>query len=106
MHMQPNEPDKDALVLGSLLNVRAVDAVLGGSQAAKQRLLSWQVKNRITVFEFETVTVNAQGQELTRRCQQASSYMEYLNQQVCLEMVAIPGGTFLMGAAESGEDGF
>jgi formylglycine-generating enzyme required for sulfatase activity len=54
----------------------------------------------------ETVTVNAQSQELTRRCQQASSYMEYLNQQVCLEMVAIPGGTFLMGAAESGEDGF
>lgn len=90
--MQPNEPDKDALVLGSLLNARAIDAVLGGSQAAKQRLLSWQVKNRITVFEFETVTVNAQGQELTRCCQQASSYREYLLQQVCIEMVAIPGG--------------
>lgn len=104
--MQPNEPDKDALVLGSLLNARAIDAVLGGSQAAKQRLLSWQVKNRITVFEFETVTVNAQGQELTRCCQQASSYREYLLQQVCIEMVAIPGGTFLMGVAESGSEGF
>ncbi len=56
--MQPNEPDKDALVLGSLLNVRAIDAVLGGSQVAKQCLLSWQVKNRITVFEWR----NGDGQ--------------------------------------------
>jgi formylglycine-generating enzyme required for sulfatase activity len=106
MHMQPNEPEADALVLGSLPNARAWDAVLGGTQGAKRRLLRWQVKDRITVFEFETVTVNAQGQEQTRCCQQASSYREYLNQQVSLEMVAIPGGTFLMGAAESCEEGF
>ncbi len=104
--MQPNEPDKDALVLGSLLHARAWDAVLGGTQGAKQRLLHWSVKDRMTAFEFETVTVNAQGQELTRGYQQASSYMEHLNQQACLEMVAIPGDTFLMGAAENGEEGF
>lgn len=106
MHMQPNKPDKDAPVLGSLPSARAWDVVLGGPEAAKQRLKILPVKDRITVFEFETVTVNARGQELNRRRQQTSSYMEYLNQQVRLEMVAIPGGTFLMGAAESGNEGF
>jgi formylglycine-generating enzyme required for sulfatase activity len=61
-----------------------------------------------TTFEFEVVTVDAQGRE-TKRCpKQAQYFVEILGDAVGLEMVSIPGGKFTMGAAqeefESGED--
>ena len=61
-----------------------------------------------TTFEFEVVTVDAQGRE-TKRCpKQAQYFVEILGDGVGLEMVSIPGGKFTMGAAqeefESAED--
>jgi formylglycine-generating enzyme required for sulfatase activity len=61
-----------------------------------------------STFEFEVVTVDAQGRE-TKRCpKQAQYFVEILGDAVDLEMVSIPGGKFTMGAAqeefESGED--
>lgn len=61
-----------------------------------------------TNFEFEVVTVDAQGRE-TKRCpKQAQYFVEILGDAVELEMVSIPGGKFTMGAPqeepESGED--
>ena len=61
-----------------------------------------------TTFEFEVVTVDAQGRE-TKRCpKQAQYFLEILGNGVELEMVSIPGGKFTMGApreeSESGED--
>jgi formylglycine-generating enzyme required for sulfatase activity len=61
-----------------------------------------------TTFEFEVVTVDAQGRE-TKRCpKQAQYFVEILGDAVELEMVSIPGGKFTMGAPqeelESGED--
>ncbi|MEG4029967.1 MULTISPECIES: formylglycine-generating enzyme family protein [unclassified Microcoleus] len=61
-----------------------------------------------TTFEFEVVTVDAQGRE-TKRCpKQAQYFLEILGNGVELEMVSIPGGKFTMGAPkeelESGEE--
>ncbi len=61
-----------------------------------------------TTFEFEVVTVDAQGRE-TKRCpKQAQYFVEILGDGVELEMVSIPGGKFTMGSlpeeSESGED--
>lgn len=61
-----------------------------------------------TTFEFEVVTVDAQGRE-TKRCpKQAQYFVEILGDAVELEMVSIPGGKFTMGApqeeSESRED--
>lgn len=50
-----------------------------------------------TKFEFETLTVNAKGEEISRSRQQAEYFTEGVN-GVKFEMVAIPGGTFTMGA--------
>lgn len=51
-----------------------------------------------TTFEFEVVTVDAQGLE-TKRCpKQAQYFVEILGDGVELEMVSIPGGKFTMGA--------
>jgi formylglycine-generating enzyme required for sulfatase activity len=55
-------------------------------------------------FEFEIVRVNAQGSITNRATRTAQSFMEDLGNGVNLEMVAIPGGDFMMGSP-SGEKG-
>ncbi|NES96606.1 MAG: formylglycine-generating enzyme family protein [Desertifilum sp. SIO1I2] len=51
-------------------------------------------------FSFETVRVNRRGEEVARETHQARYFTEDLGQGVMLEMVEIPGGTFLMGSPE------
>ena len=50
------------------------------------------------LFEFEIVLLDTQGQVTSRQTQQRSRYRETLAAGIDLEMVAIPGGTLLMGA--------
>ena len=51
-------------------------------------------------FEFETATISLENEEwvVHRRRSSAWGYTESLNNEISLEMVLIPGGTFLMGA--------
>jgi formylglycine-generating enzyme required for sulfatase activity len=52
-------------------------------------------------FEFTTVTIDAQGKEISS-CQNLTTFLiEDLGNGVILEMVVIPGGEFLMGSSES-----
>jgi formylglycine-generating enzyme required for sulfatase activity len=62
------------------------------SPKVKQRL------RNLLPFEFEVVTVDAQGRESNRYRNQAQYFLEDLGNGVFLEMVSIPGGTFLMGS--------
>lgn len=66
------------------------------SNLSNKSLLKW--------FEFDVVTVNAQGWKISRRKCQAQYFTEDLGNGVTLEMVAIPGGTFMMGAPENEQD--
>ncbi|GBF82269.1 twin-arginine translocation pathway signal [Aphanothece sacrum FPU1] len=52
-------------------------------------------------FEFPVVTVNNKGEEIKRETKQAEYRAEYLNKNVLLEMVSIPGGTFMMGTEDA-----
>lgn len=63
------------------------------SPMVKQRL-----RNYLPWFEFEVVTVDAQGRESNRYRNQAQYFSEDLGNGVFLDMVSIPGGTFLMGS--------
>ncbi|MBW4610247.1 MAG: SUMF1/EgtB/PvdO family nonheme iron enzyme [Hassallia sp. WJT32-NPBG1] len=52
-------------------------------------------------FEFDVVTVNAKGERINSSRGRAEFFREDLGNGVVLEMVAIPGGKFLMGSPEN-----
>ena len=51
-------------------------------------------------FSFEVVTVNRRGEIIHREQKQAQYFTEDLGNGVTLDMVEIPGGTFIMGSPE------
>lgn len=55
---------------------------------------------KTTVVQFTTVKVNAQGEIKKQLRGEAIAFAENLGNGVSLEMVRIPGGTFVMGAAK------
>ncbi len=56
------------------------------------------------VFNFDVVIVNAEGREIDRHEGQAQYFIEDLGNEITLEMVAIPGGSFRMGSPETEAD--
>ena len=54
----------------------------------------------LETFEFEVVTVDTAGREVNRDFPTAKFFAEKLSQTVTLEMVSIPGGSFMMGSPE------
>ncbi len=54
-------------------------------------------------FDFQVIKVNETGKIIKEESRQARQYTEILPQEVELEMVYIPGGTFMMGAPEDEE---
>ena len=59
---------------------------------------------QLKLFEFEVVTVDAEGKEINRQRQQAEYFTEDLGDGIILDMVSIPGGTFSMGSPASEAD--
>jgi formylglycine-generating enzyme required for sulfatase activity len=57
----------------------------------------------LSTFSFETVTVNPRGEVIKKETKQAQYFIQDLGQGSTLEMVYIPGGTFIMGAPEDEE---
>ena len=60
-----------------------------------------QSGNTLQSFAFEVVRVDAQGRETSRNRRQAQYFTEDLGNGVTLDMVVIPGGTFLMGSPDT-----
>ncbi|NCR10431.1 MAG: SUMF1/EgtB/PvdO family nonheme iron enzyme [Microcystis aeruginosa LG13-11] len=52
----------------------------------------------LKVFNFEIVEVNAKGEQIKKESKQSQYFSQDLGNDITLEMVAIPGGTFTMGS--------
>jgi formylglycine-generating enzyme required for sulfatase activity len=65
-----------------------------------------KLQKSFPTFEFDAIAVDAEGKENSRRRHYAHFFTEDLGYGVVLEMVYIPGGTFMMGspATEKGRD--
>ncbi|ACB53249.1 putative serine/threonine protein kinase [Crocosphaera subtropica ATCC 51142] len=59
------------------------------------------LENYLQTVSFETVKVNARGEIINRETRQAECFTEMLPGGVKLEMMKIPGGTFMMGTDEA-----
>ncbi len=55
----------------------------------------------LTEYKFDVITVNDRGEEIEREQGKAEYFTEDLGSRVTMDMVAIPGGTFMMGSPES-----
>ncbi|MFM6355400.1 MAG: SUMF1/EgtB/PvdO family nonheme iron enzyme, partial [Planktothrix sp.] len=58
-------------------------------------------RRREREFEFDVITVNAEGKETHRERRRAEFFKEDLGNNISLEMISIPGGTFMMGVAQN-----
>jgi len=54
--------------------------------------------NSLKTFDFETVTVNSTGQIANRSQGQARVFTDNLGDGITIDMIAIPGGSFVMGS--------
>ncbi len=54
----------------------------------------------LQVFEFDVVTVDTRGRETERRGSQARYFTEDLGSGVTIDVIAIPGGEFVMGSTQ------
>ena len=70
------------------LNIEGVSLIVPGARQLK-------------TFSFETVTVNKKGKIIQRETKQARYFTEDLGNGVSVDMIYIPGGTFLMGSPET-----
>ena len=57
-------------------------------------------KTTLKNFNFEVLTVNERGEEVKREKGQAQYFTEELGNGIAIDMVAIPGGKFLMGTED------
>jgi formylglycine-generating enzyme required for sulfatase activity/predicted Ser/Thr protein kinase len=55
----------------------------------------------LEAFDFDVVTLDTVGRQVSRNQRSNQLFREELNRYISLEMVSIPGGTFIMGSPES-----
>jgi len=89
--------DRRFFIYGGLSLGAVTVALVGGTlfSGKKNKTL---ISNNLKTFNFEVVSTNATGNIINRRNESAKYFTEDLGNGVTLEMVEIPGGTFIMGS--------
>jgi eukaryotic-like serine/threonine-protein kinase len=98
--MSTSNPDLTDAILGGQNPPPINVVVLGGIDGKKQQLdrLFEGLALKHELFSFETVAVDERGEISTRTNKQAFYYTEQLGNEITLELVYIPAGSFLMGS--------
>ncbi|WP_013320714.1 SUMF1/EgtB/PvdO family nonheme iron enzyme [Gloeothece verrucosa] len=69
--------------------------------ALDELFVKCRIERSLLRFNFEIVTVNRPGNITQQQTGQACYFIEDLGQNTFLEMVDIPGGTFMMGSSDN-----
>jgi formylglycine-generating enzyme required for sulfatase activity len=95
------------IVIQALQENPLLDIKLASYQLLKEREEP-QIKSGLSNFNcgicednFDVITVNRNGLEISRQKHSAYCFKEDIGNGIILEMVYIPGGTFLMGSPET-----
>jgi formylglycine-generating enzyme required for sulfatase activity len=110
--LKGEQPTDDIEELAKVMGVELKPFEFNVAYITSNTSLDDEPEEELQPFEFETVTVDTRGQIINRKQNQAYHYIEYLGEEagksapLGIDMVAIPGGTFKMGApkSESGYD--
>ncbi|MBE9234721.1 SUMF1/EgtB/PvdO family nonheme iron enzyme [Anabaena aphanizomenioides LEGE 00250] len=84
------------LAIGSITTLGFISSKLFAVTPGKE-----SNSNSLNTFNFEVVTTDASGKIINKRKSSARYFTEDLGNNVTLEMVEIPGGTFMMGSPET-----
>ncbi len=74
--------------------------VIVPEEPKKPVIVPEEPKQLLSVFNFEIVGVNAKGEQIKKESKQSQYFAQDLGNGITLEMVAILGGTFLMGTED------
>jgi formylglycine-generating enzyme required for sulfatase activity len=88
-------PNSHFLRIAAIASLAAAVLSVGRASPAND-----QKPDALQSVDYQVVTLNAQGLESERRRANSRLFVEQLGDGVTLEMVQIPGGTFVMGASE------
>jgi formylglycine-generating enzyme required for sulfatase activity len=86
------------------INTHVIERVQGFSTSVVGDSPIPPIPSSLQTFPFETVTLDDQGKSVNREKKQASYLRENLGNKIDLEMVYVPGGTFLMGSPDGEGD--
>ncbi|MBS3030024.1 MAG: SUMF1/EgtB/PvdO family nonheme iron enzyme [Dolichospermum sp. DET50] len=92
--------DRRVFIYGAL-SLSAVTIPFVGQNLFSGKQNPTSISNNLKTFSFEVVSTNATGNIINRRNESAKYFTEDLGSGVTLEMVEIPGGTFIMGSPEN-----
>ncbi|BAY30263.1 hypothetical protein NIES2107_21070 [Nostoc carneum NIES-2107] len=104
----PPQPQLPSLILPRRRMIQIVGLVgagVGSAIVGKGLLFPSQpsiptLQKRLQTFKFDVVTVDAKGKPANPSKGEAKYFVEDLGNGVTLEMVQIPGGTFMMGSPQ------
>ncbi|MGL5060969.1 MAG: formylglycine-generating enzyme family protein [Microcoleus sp.] len=94
------------LIIETLLN-ESMMVKLAAYSLLKDRdepKIKGQLLNYLPSFEFDTIAVDSEGKEIDRNRHLARYFPEELGNSIVLEMVYIPGGSFMMGSPATQSD--
>ena len=92
-----------SVAVGSFGLAVVANKLFSGSGEKITSIFTTSNNSNLKTFNFEVVKTNSQGSMINKSNASARYYEEDLGNGVILEMVEIPGGTFLMGSPESEE---
>ncbi len=92
---------RNFLKLGGLSAVGFLGALSGPHLWGGRAKAQAQQKPFLSTFKFTTVTVNETGEIIQKVCKETQYFQETLIKGIGVDLVQIPGGTFLMGSPET-----